>query len=82
MDGKGLEFDEPALYRISISGALDRSWSDRLGGMDITGSTAPNGRPITVLTGELTDQVALSSVLQGLHRMGFTLLSVEKMDIE
>ena len=82
MDSKELEFDQPALYRISVSGTLDRSWSDRLGGLDITGSTGPKGRPMTVLTGELADQVALYSVLQGLHRWGFTLLRVEKMDVE
>ena len=77
-----LAFDEPASYRICILGVLEESWSDYLGGLAITGAAGPDGQAMTVLAGELADQVALSSVLQGLHRMGFTLLSVEKMDCE
>ena len=46
----------------------------------VTAAAGPAGQAMTVLTGELADQVALSGVLQGLHRLGFTLLSVEKMD--
>jgi hypothetical protein len=75
-------FDRPAPYRICILGSMEESWSDYLGGLAVTSATGPDGAPITVLTGELADQVALSGVLQGLHRMGFTLLSAEKMDSE
>ena len=79
-DTGAIEFDVPASYRICISGVLDVGWSDRLEGMEIRAAAAPDGGPMTVLTGELADQVALWGVLQGLHRRGFTLLSVEKMD--
>ena len=72
-------FDRPASYRICISGLLEERWSDRLGGLAITAAAGPDGAPMTVLAGELTDQVALSGVLQGLHGLGFTLVSVEKM---
>jgi hypothetical protein len=72
-------FDRPASYRVCISGLLEEEWSDRLGGLTITAATGPDGAPMTVLVGELADQVALSGVLQGLHGLGFTLLSVEKI---
>jgi hypothetical protein len=81
-DTRALSFDEPALYRICVSGVVDTTWSDFLGGLTVTTSAGPGGAPITVLAGELADQVALSSVLNGLHRLEFTLLSVEKMDWE
>jgi hypothetical protein len=81
-DTSALSFDEPALYRICVSGVVDRTWADFLGGLTVTTATGPGGAPMTVLTGELADQVALSSLLNGLHRLEFTLLSVEKMDGE
>ena len=73
-------FDEPASYQICILGTLEERWADCLGGLAVTAAAGPDGQAMTVLTGELADQVALSGVLQGLHRLGFTLLSVEKMD--
>jgi hypothetical protein len=79
-DTNRLMFDEPASYQICILGVLEERWADRLGGMAVTASAGPDGVPMTVLTGELADQVALSSVLQGLHRLGCTLISVQKVD--
>ncbi|MEE4606989.1 MAG: hypothetical protein V2J65_37335 [Desulfobacteraceae bacterium] len=32
-NGKHLKLWTPATYRIEVAGALDESWSDRLGGM-------------------------------------------------
>jgi hypothetical protein len=69
--------DKPAIYRIRFSEALDESWSDMVGGMAICVSREKGEAPVTTLEGRLIDQAALSGVLNFLHEMGFTLLSVE-----
>ena len=54
---------EPGTYRIKVSGYLDSSWSDRLGGMEITSKAKEDDRPITTLYGELVDEAALAELL-------------------
>ena len=63
-------------YQIRILGLLDPSWSDRLGGMAIVqhGEADP---PSTTLTGSLTDQSALTGVINALVDLRHTVLSVE-----
>lgn len=63
----GSSLFEPAMYRISILGTLDKNWSDYCGGM-------------TILTGRLADQCALIGVLNSLHDIGCPILSVEYLD--
>ena len=40
---KGLTFDTPAVYRIGVQGFLDKSWSDRMNGVDIRVRNRPDG---------------------------------------
>lgn len=70
----------PARYRIRINGHLDTSWSERLGGMVITTSGGKNTQDTTMLEGELTDQAALSGVLNTLYDLHLPLMSVECLD--
>ena len=74
---KGLTFDTAGVYRISVQGYLDKSWSDRMNGVDIRVRNLPDGAPVTVLTGHFVDQAALAGVLNTLYDMGFPLLKVE-----
>ena len=68
-------------YRIRIEGGLDPSWSDRLGGLQITTDVAVGGNGhATTLEGVLTDSSALAGVLATLHALNVTLLSVEIME--
>jgi hypothetical protein len=76
---EGLKLETPATYRIRVQGRLDKNWSDRLGGMAITGTTRDN-LPVTFLIGHLTDQAALSGVLNTLYELHLPLLSVENLD--
>ena len=72
-----LTFDEPAMYRIRVSGRIRPNWSDRLEGM-IIGLDIPDvGPPVTTLVGELTDQAALAGVLNTLYELHRPVLSVE-----
>jgi hypothetical protein len=68
---------EPATYRISILGTLDKGRSDYYGGMSIEHDVVLNQYPITILTGRLADQAALIGVINSLYDLGCPLLSVE-----
>ena len=70
----------PATYRIRISGHLDVNWSDRLAGMTITTTGGKNTPNMTLLEGSLTDQAALSGILNTLHDLNYNLISVENLD--
>jgi hypothetical protein len=68
---------EPATYRISILGTLDKKWSDYYGGMTIEHAIMRDQYPMTTLTGRLIDQAALIGVINSLYDLGCPLLSVE-----
>ena len=74
-----LLFDLPGRYRIRVGGQLSASLADRLGDMTITVRHAASQQPVTMLTGEVTDQAALMGVLSTLYDMGFPLLKVERL---
>lgn len=71
--------DQPAWYRISIQGQLDKNWSDYLGGLEIRRASPPSNPTVTILTGYLLDQAALFGVLNSLYGLGLPLLSVERL---
>ncbi len=73
----GSSMFEPATYRISILGTLDKKWSDYCGGMTIEHDILLNQYPMTTLTGQLIDQSALLGVLNSLYDMGCPILLVE-----
>ena len=77
----GFVFGSPATYRVRVRGVLDNSWSDRLGGMEITFIARATGPPETVLVGWLPDQAALCGVLNALYDLHLSLLSVELNDV-
>jgi len=67
---------EPAIYRISIFGKLDKNWSDYCGGMTIEYESDLHHRARTILTGRLADQSALIGVLNSLYDIGCPIISV------
>jgi hypothetical protein len=68
---------EPATYRISVLGTLDKKWSDYCGGMTIEHDIVLDQYLMTTLTGQLIDQSALIGVLNSLYDMGYPIISVE-----
>jgi len=68
---------EPATYRVSILGTLDKQWSDYCGGMTIEHTIFLQQYPVTILTGLLTDQSALVGVINTLYDFGYPILTVE-----
>jgi hypothetical protein len=79
---KGLTFDTAAVYQIGVQGYLDKSWSDRMNGVDIRVQDLPDAAPVTLLTGRFVDQAALAGVLSTLYDLGFPLLNVELLEAQ
>jgi hypothetical protein len=71
-----LQPGKPATYRISVEGALDQKWSGRLGGMQIAVKERTSQKPVTTLSGQVTDQAALIGVLNTLYELHLSILSV------
>ncbi len=77
----GPEFDGPAAYQITVRGLIAPAWSGRLEGMTINRLVLDDGTIFTVLTGELTDQAALSGVLNSLYELHLPLIAVNKLPL-
>lgn len=73
------DFDGPSAYEITVRGNIVSDWGDRLEGMTITHLTLEDGTIFTVLTGDLTDQAALSGVLNTLYELRVSLVTVNKL---
>jgi hypothetical protein len=76
---ENLKFETSAVYRIRVKGHIDDSLSDLLGGMVITRAFTGEKQPMTILVGQLTDQAALSGVLNELYELHLPLLTVESL---
>ena len=77
---KDLTFEAPASYRIRVQGHLDDSWTDRLGGMVITRAFTEEKQPMSILIGRLSDQAALSGVMNALYGLHMSVFSVERLN--
>jgi hypothetical protein len=73
------EYDRPATYWIRVQGRIPARWSDRLEGMVITECPPEAEPPVTTLLGELSDQAALTGVLNTLYALHLPVLSVERL---
>jgi len=62
---------------IRVKGHLDRTWANRLGGLDIIHTSEGN----TVLSGPVRDQAQLEGLLSQLFRMGVKIISVSSDNI-
>lgn len=67
--------DEPWLYEIRVEGCLSDRWSNWFSGLEINNNRAGE----TTLNGRLVDQAALFGVLNKLHALNLTLLSVRRL---
>ena len=68
---------EPATYKISILGTLDKKWSDYVGGMAIEHTLVLQQYPMTMLTGIVADQAALIGILNSLYDLDCPIITVE-----
>jgi hypothetical protein len=75
-------FHNPGTYRIVVFGVLDKSWSERLGGLKISSEENQDHGMMTCIEGRMRDQAELSGVLNTLYEHHFTLLSVQYLQSE
>ena len=80
--GKPIKLWTPATYRIEVEGHLEKSRSDRLGGMLITNLRRKDETTVTTLVGRIRDQAELAGVLNSLYEMHLPILTVEKITEE
>jgi len=52
---KNYTFDRPGNYRIRVQGALNKSWSERLGGMYLTTNSRGDQKTVTTLVSLMRD---------------------------
>ena len=71
-----LQPGQPASYRIAVEGALDPTWSARLAGMQIATCQRGSQKPVTTLSGQVSDQAVLMGVLNSLYELHLRILSV------
>ena len=72
-------FSKPAIYQIKVLGKVPQSWSERLSGMSLSYKNEESG-PVTTLIGKMSDQAQLSGLLNALHELHMSVLSVEKLN--
>jgi hypothetical protein len=75
-----LSLDQPGAYRIRVQGALRGNWVEYFEEMKLEVEESEDGVQTTILSGCLSDQAAVQGVLQKLYNLGFTLLSVDRID--
>ena len=72
----GREFDKPGVYQVRVKGTFDERWSEWFGGLTIT----PQAGNEILLTGAVTDQIALHGLLARIRDLGLPLLSVRRVE--
>lgn len=75
----GSEFDCPAIYEITVRGRINSTCLYGIEEMTLSYQRQEDGSVCTILTGLLIDQVALNGVLNIIHQMQLTIVSVLKV---
>lgn len=75
-----VNFNKPSIYSIKVQGELGEEWSGRLAGMQITIEQNKEGKPISIITGWLSDQSALSGIMNTLYELHLPVISVNVLD--
>ena len=70
------EAEELNIYEIQVQGHLDPAWADWFAGFTIRPAFTSDGSAITILSGTVSDQSALSGILVHLNDLNFPLISV------
>jgi len=62
-------------YQITVNGILDPKWTDWFDGFEIT----PQADNRTILVGSIKDQASLHGLLDKIHNLGLSLLSLNRV---
>jgi hypothetical protein len=69
--------DENSYCQITLAGSLDPSWSDWLGGLEISSASGEQGQKLTILRGVVPDQAVLRGILARVWDLGLNLVTVQ-----
>jgi hypothetical protein len=72
----GLDEGTDMVYQIRIAGVLDQNWADWLGCLQIASESQSDGSIVTTLTVDVADQSALFGILDHIHDLNLTLITV------
>ena len=72
-------FQKPSIYKIRVEGEIQENWSEKFQGLKISVKRSLRGKPVSVLTGKINDQSALSGLLNMLYDYNMTILSVKML---
>ncbi len=73
-------FQRPAIYKIKVKGVISKDWSERYGGMQINVERSRDSEKVTVLIGRISDQSALSGILNTLYENQFSIISIDTLE--
>ena len=80
IEQKYLKNISPAIYRITVQGLLEESWSQRMSGMQITVTGEEGPGAVTMLVGKVIDQAELNGILDTLYSLQRPVLSVDCLE--
>jgi len=64
-------------YHIKLRGHLDNRWKTMFSDFSFNHDMTSEDQPITVMTGEVTDQSALYGIISRFRNLGVELISVQ-----
>lgn len=67
-------------YEILLKGHLDRHWSAWFIGFSVSNFNDQEGKPVTRISGPVSDQAELHGILAKLRDIGITILSFSSVD--
>jgi len=70
-------FYEPRLYRIRLTGHLEKSWEEWFEGMSFRYEDDS-----TILEGDIADNSSLHSILTRIHDLNLTIISLEHIQLD
>jgi hypothetical protein len=74
-----ISFTDPAIYRIVVQGQVDPKTANELWGLQVTTIKTKSQKTLSVLVGQISDQSALSGILQQINDMHLTVVSVNML---
>ncbi len=76
--GKAKKENQPAKYILRVKNHLDTHWERWFDGLTI----AHADNAVTILSGEVVDQSALLGLLEKIHNLNLTIISIQQVDSE
>ncbi|HEY5638786.1 MAG TPA: hypothetical protein VIW01_01905 [Dehalococcoidia bacterium] len=69
-----------ATYEIRVKGHLGARFARLFDGFELTTDFQPDGKPVSILSGSITDQSALHGTLTKIRDLGMEIVSVNQVE--